>query len=246
MADSWKDELGTGTSSDRVGLIWLVAAAIATIVLWQFSFGNYVLYPFSILATWFHEMGHGLTAMLLGGNFEHLQIFPNSSGVAYHSGVRFFGPIGRSLVAAGGPLGPPLAGAAFILASRSRTSARYALFALGGMLILSTLIWVRSLFGLVAIPVMGLVVLAIATRSPRWMQIFAIQFLGVQACISTYHQLDYLFTGQAVIGGRLMVSDSGQIAQNLLLPYWFWGGLMAIASLLLLYGSLRMAYRGKD
>jgi len=245
MADSWNDEPITGTPSDRIGLTWLVVAAIATVVLWQFPFGDYVLYPFSILATWFHEMGHGLTAVLLGGNFEQLQIFPNGSGVAFHSGVRFFGPVGRALVSAGGPMGPPLAGAAFILASRSRTAARYALLALGGVLVLSAVIWVRSLFGLVTIPVMGLLVLAIATQASRWFQIFAIQFLGVQACISTYHQMDYLFTQQAVIGGQVMVSDSGQIARSLLLPYWFWGGLMAIASLLLLYQSLRIAYRGE-
>lgn len=246
MSNPWDDDpLSTSSrpSRDSVGMGWLIGAAIATIVLWQFPIGNYILYPFSILATWFHEMGHGLTAMLLGGNFHQLQLFPNGSGVATHSGVRFFGPIGRALVAAGGPMGPPLAGAAFILASRSKATARWALLILGGVLILSAVVWVRSLFGLIAVPLLGLTVLAIASFGHRWLQIFSIQFLGVQACISTFHQVDYLFTRQAVIGGRAMLSDSGQIAQSLLLPYWFWGGLMAIASFLLLYQSLRLAYR---
>jgi len=111
------------------------------------------------------------------------------------------------------------------------------------VLMLSTLVWVRSPFGLIAVPLLGLAVLAIVTFGHRWLQIFSIQLLGVQACISTFHQLDYLFTRQAVIGGRLMLSDSGQIAKSLILPYWFWGGLMAISSFLLLYQSLRIAYR---
>lgn len=245
MGDRWNDDLlsGTGKAPDRVGLTWLVSAAVVTVLLWQFPFGNYILYPFSILATWFHEMGHGLMALLLGGNFERLLIFPNSSGVAFHSDVRFLGPLGRALVSAAGPMGPPLAGAALILSSRSRASARTALLILGGALLLSTLIWVRSLFGFIAIPLMGMGILAIALWGSRWLQVFSIQFLGVQACISTYHQLDYLFTRQAIIGGRAMLSDSGQIAQSLLLPYWFWGGLMAIASFFLLYQSLRIAYR---
>lgn len=227
----------------QVGVRWLIAAAIATIVLWQMPLGDYLLYPFSILATWFHEMGHGLTAMLLGGDFRQLLLFPNGSGIATHSGVRFFGPIGRALVAFGGPMGPPLAGAAFILASRHSRTARYGLLFLGGVLVLSAVIWVRSLFGLVAVPVLGMVILAIALNAPRWLQIFAIQLLGVQACVSTYHQVDYLFTHRAMIGGQMMLSDTGQIAQNLLLPYWFWGGFIAIASLLILIQSLRLAYR---
>jgi len=246
MTNPWDDEPLSSPASrvhEAVGVGWLIGAAIATIVLWQLPFGNYVLYPFSILATWFHEMGHGLTAMLLGGNFQQLQLFSNGSGVATHSGVRFFGPLGRALVAAGGPLGPPLAGAAFILASRRKQTAKMALLVLGSVLIVSTVVWVRSLFGLVAVPLLGLAVLAIASFAPRWLQVFSIQLLGVQACISSFHQIDYLFTRQAVIGGRAMLSDSGQIAQNLLLPYWFWGALMAIASFLLLYQSLRLAYR---
>ncbi|MGG6297416.1 M50 family metallopeptidase [Leptolyngbya sp. AN02str] len=244
MSKLWDDnDLGLPPNdAEQIGLRWLVAAAIATILLWQIPLGDYILYPFSILATWFHEMGHGITALVLGGNFHQLQIFPNGSGFATHSGVRFLGPIGRALVAMGGPMGPPMAGAAFILASRHRRSARWSLIFLGLFLLISTLIWVRSLFGFVAIPALGVAILWIGTSASRWLQCFGIQFLGLQACISTYHQLDYLFMGQAFIGGQLVVSDSGQIAQNLLLPYWFWGGFMAIASALLLYWSLRLAY----
>jgi hypothetical protein len=101
---------------------------------------------------------------------------------------------------------------------------------------------VRSLFGLIAIPLLGLIILAIAFKAPRWLQGFVIQFLGVQACISTYHQLDYLFSYSA---GPLGLSDTAQIQQRLLLPYWFWGGLMAIASLVILVQSLRIAYRSR-
>jgi len=248
MSNLWNDDdelLSDRLSekTERVSLVWLVAAAIATSLIWQLPIGNYLLYPFSILATWFHEMGHGLAALLLGGNFQQLQIFPSGSGFAIHSGNLFLGPIGRAIVAAAGPMAPPITGGLIILASRRWRTTPLALLLLGGALILSTLIWVRSLFGVVAIPLLGILVLAVALYAPRWMQIFAVQLLGVQACISTYHQMDYLFTRQAVIGGQSMLSDSGQIAQNLLLPYWFWGGLMAIASLIILVQSLRSAYR---
>jgi hypothetical protein len=224
------------------GLTWLIAAAIATIILWQLPAGDYILYPFTILATWFHEMSHGLMALLLGGQFRKLEIFDNGSGVASYAMSLALAPIGPALVAAAGPMGPPIAGSALILASRSFKTATLSLKILGGFLLLSTLIWVRSLFGLIAIPLLGLIILAIAFKAPRWLQGFAIQFLGVQACVSTYHQLDYLFSYSA---GSLGLSDTGQIQQRLLLPYWFWGGLMAIASLVILVQSLRIAYRSR-
>jgi len=227
---------------DRMGLTWLIAAAIATIVLWQFPIGNYILYPFTILATWFHEMSHGLMALLLGGQFRKLEIFGDGSGVASYAMSLSLAPIGPALVAAAGPMGPPIAGSALILASRSFKAATLSLKILGGFLLVSTLIWVRSLFGIIAIPLLGLIILAIALKAPRWLQGFAIQFLGVQACVSTYHQLDYLFSYSA---GPLGLSDTAQIQQRLFLPYWFWGGLMAIASLVILVQSLRIAYRSR-
>jgi hypothetical protein len=227
---------------DRMGLTWLIVAAIATIVLWQVPAGNYILYPFTILATWFHEMGHGLMALLLGGQFRKLEIFGNGSGVASYAMSLSLAPIGPALVAFSGPMGPPIAGAALILASRSFKAATLSLKILGGFLLVSTIIWVRSLFGIVAIPLLGLIILGIALKAPRWVQGFTVQFLGVQACVSTYHQLDYLFSYSA---GSMGLSDTAQIQQQLLLPYWFWGGLMAVASLVILVQSLRIAYRSR-
>ena len=227
---------------DRMGLTWLIVAAIATIVLWQVPAGNYILYPFTILATWFHEMGHGLMALLLGGQFRKLEIFGNGSGVASYAMSLSLAPIGPALVAFSGPMGPPIAGAALILASRSFKVATLSLKILGGFLLVSTIIWVRSLFGIVAIPLLGLIILGIALKAPRWVQGFTVQFLGVQACVSTYHQLDYLFSYSA---GSMGLSDTAQIQQQLLLPYWFWGGLMAVASLVILVQSLRIAYRSR-
>jgi len=225
-----------------MGLFWLLAAAIITVVLWQVPFGKYVLYPFTILATWFHEMAHGVAALLLGGSFAKLMIFPNGSGVAYYSGPLFLEPISRALVAAAGPIGPPLAGAALIVASRNTKSASLALKVLAVLLLVSTAIWVRSLFGMVMIPALGLVTLLISIKASHRTQAFAVQFLGVQACVSTYLQVGYLFSYSA---GPLGLSDTAQIEQVLLLPYWFWGALMAVASFLILVQSLRIAY-GKE
>jgi Peptidase M50B-like len=228
---------------ERMGLTWLVGAAVATAVLWQIPGGDYILYPFTILATWFHEMAHGLMALLLGGNFQELQIFSSGSGFARYAFSENWNPIQRALVAAAGPMGPPIAGAILIMVSRNFKTATLSLKILGGFLLFSVLVWVRSLFGIIAISILGMIILATGLKAPRWLQGFIIQFLGVQACISTYHQLDYLFSYNA---GFLGISDTAQIQKQLFLPYWFWGALMAVASLIILVQSLRFAYQNKD
>ena len=235
-----------GTESQpntRVGLIWLAAAAAVTVTLWQVPGGNYILYPFTILATWFHEMAHGTMALIMGGRFSKLLLFPDGSGLASYTGPLYLEPISLALVAAAGPLGPPLAGSALILTSRYRKGAALSLKVLAALLLISTVVWVRSLFGVVAILVMGIVVMLVALKGSPRVQTFAVQFLGVQACVSTYQQLGYLFTYSA---GPLGISDTGQMQQVLLLPYWFWGAVIAVSSFVILVQSLRLAYRPKS
>lgn len=218
----------------------LIAAAVISVVLWQLPGGNYVLYPFTILATWFHEMAHGLMALILEGNFSKLLIFSDGSGVAYYSGPLSLGGVGKVLVVAAGPMGPPLAGAVLIWTSHSLKGASLTLRLLGCFLLISTGIWIRSLFGLMTILLLAVAVLGVAFKGPERVQRVTVQFLGVQACVSTYRQLDYLFSYPA---GPMGISDTAQIQRVLLLPYWLWGGLTAGASLLILLLSLRTAYR---
>ncbi|HEX8449027.1 MAG TPA: M50 family metallopeptidase [Allosphingosinicella sp.] len=227
---------------ERIALLLGIAAA--SILLWQTTLGSLLLYPFTILSTWFHEMGHGLAAMLAGRRFERLLIFADGSGVALSSGPADGYRLTDALVAASGPLGPAIAGALLIVASRSPGATRTALAVLGAALIASTAIWVRSPTGWLILPALGLGIALLALRGPPAWSGFAIQLLGVQAAISAWQQFDYLFSPGGNVGGELQRSDTGAIADVLLLPYWFWGAAISAAILVLLYGSLRLALRG--
>lgn len=225
----------------RAGL--LIAVAVASIVLWQTTFGSLLLYPFTILATWFHEMGHGIAAMLTGARFERLVIFPNGSGVAQTLRPADGSRLQDALVAASGPLGPAIAGALLIIASRSPRATRIALAVLGTALILTTAIWVRSLTGWLVLPGLGVAILALARFGTPPQQRLGIQVLGVQAAISAWQQFGYLFSAGGTIDGRLHRSDTGAIADALLLPYWLWGAVISALIVALLWGSLRVAFR---
>lgn len=244
MKSSSPAPVNTSRRHKKAALFSLFGAAVLTVTLWQFPpWGNLLLYPFTLLATWFHEMGHGLAALALGGQFHSLVLYADGSGVATHSQVTYLGKLGQALVAAGGPLGPPLAGALLILSGRYPPLARFALWLLGLFLLFSVLVWVETSFARIAVSALGGAVLLFAIQGNPGLHTFAIQFLGVQACISSYHQIDYLFMHSAEIGGQVMLSDTGYMAEYLALPYWFWGLVMAGLSLFLLVFSLRLAYR---
>jgi len=217
--------------------------ALLCILLWQTWWGSLLLYPFTILATWFHETGHGLAAILTGGSFERLLIYPNGSGVALSLQAADSSVLSAALVSAAGPLGPPIAGALLIVASRSRRATRAALAVLAAVLVLSTLIWVRSLVGWIVLPLITLALLVVLQRGSAKAQDLAIQLLGVQACISTYQDVGYLFSDDGQIAGRVQRSDTAAIADSLLLPYWFWGGAISLVIVALLAASLRVALR---
>lgn len=221
----------------------LLGMALASILLWQTGPGSLALYPFTILATWFHEMGHGIAAMLAGRGFERLLIFADGSGVALSLRPADGYRLTDALVAASGPLGPALAGAFLIICSRSPAATRTALAVLGAALVLSTLIWVRSPTGWLVLPALGIAIAALALRGSVPWRSFVIQLLGVQAAISAWQQFDYLFSPGGNVGGELHRSDTGAIADVLFLPYWFWGAVVSAAILALLWWSLRLTFR---
>ena len=219
----------------------LSAIALASIAAWQTQIGSLVLYPFTILATWFHEMGHGIAAMLTGGSFEHLVIYPDGSGYAQSLIPADSVRLTNAFIAACGPLGPASAGSMLIVSSRKTKSTRFALGLLGAVLLISTVIWVRSAIGWIVLPGLGLVILAVALRAPPRVQQFVIQLLGVQACISVWRQFGYLFSTGGV--GPSSMSDTAAIANALFLPYWVWGMLISAMTVAILWWSFHVAFR---
>ena len=100
----------------------LILSGTLVAAIWQLPYGRHILYPFTLLATYAHEMGHGLSALLVGAEFDHLLLHADGSGMAVWHGNP--GPAAKALVAAGGLLGPSLTGICILLLSRSPRWAR--------------------------------------------------------------------------------------------------------------------------
>jgi hypothetical protein len=219
-------------------LFWIAAAV--SVGLNYVPFGGYVLYPFSILSTWVHEMGHGLTAEMVGGDFSHLEIYANLGGVAYSS--RPDNLIAPALISIGGLLGPAIAGGAVIvLGSRART-ARWVMEGLGVLLILSALIFVRNGFGFAAVLILGVAAIVIGRYANEIVEMAVAQFVGIRFCLESLSDVDYMFTKEFTRGGQVMSSDTQAIAEQLGLTYWIWGALIAALSVLILAASFWLAW----
>lgn len=224
-------------SSDLSGLLLAVATII---VAWQLPYGPQVLYPLSLLGTFAHEMGHGLTALLVGEEFEYLLLHADGSGLAAWRGAP--GRLARAAIAAGGLLGPSIAGVSLMFFARSPRLVRLLLIVLAAGLALCVLIWVRNLFGIAFL----LGAAAVLAAGARWLgdaaASFGLRLLTAVLCLSWFRDLGYMFSAQVVVAGVVHPSDSAVIADALWLPYWFWGALVATLSLaVLLFGLWAVA-----
>jgi len=232
-----------GSQGETVGRLFL--AVILVIALPALPFGTYLIYPFVILTTWFHEMGHGLTALLFGADFERLVIYGNGSGVAQSMIAADSSVFTQAAIAAGGPLAPSMAGALLIVASAQPRIWRPALWAVAGAILLSVALYVRSAVGVTMLPLVAALLGLVAWRASPGLVRFTLQFLGVLGAMSMLRDFDYLFTERTVIGGQAMLSDTGQIEAALGLPHWVWAGLILAVSALMIGASLKYALAEK-
>lgn len=232
--------VGEAESPGRNRLVIVFWAAVAlSIVLPRIPYGRNVLYPFSLLGTWAHEMGHGIVAELVGGDFVKLELYSNLGGVAWHSGS---GRIAGTLVSAGGLLGPAIFGGLIIVFSARVKTAPWVLAVLSVMIVASVLFVVRNLFGMVSMSLIAVVLLPIAFKAPDILRTAVAQLIGIQFCFASWNSVDYMFTKNFVRDGETLNSDTENIAEVLLLPYWFWGGLTAGLSALILVFSFYVAW----
>ncbi len=228
-----------GSQAEAAGR--LVLAGLIVVMLPALPFGAFLIYPFAILTTWFHEMGHGLTALVLGQRFEQLMIFANGSGVA-ESQVAGDAPRAvLAAIAAGGPLAPSLVGALLILASAHARLWRPVLWASSAAIMLSVAIWVRSPTGLWVLPLVAAILALVAWRASPGFARFTLQFLGVLGAMSMLRDWGYLFTETAVINGQPILSDTGQIAAVVGLPHWLWAGVILLISAVMVGAALKYA-----
>lgn len=201
-------------------------------------------YPLRLLLTLVHELGHGLAALVTGGEFLRFVVFPDGSGLAYTAGGL------RLLVIPAGYLGVAAFGAALLVAGSSRSAGRWALGTVGAAVVvltlrygLPTLFSTQALAGLLTLVTglaLGSALVWIAVRAAAGATIFALHLLAFQAGLTAFADLRTLvgLTANLAPAGN----DAVSMAEITPLPAVVWAVLWAVAAVLVLAAGARLAW----
>ena len=134
------NQITTNTNKTRG---YLVGSAVLTGALYVIPFGDVIAYPLLLLSTLAHEMGHGITAELVGGDFTSFALYADASGVAYST--RPDSRIANALISAGGLIGPAVVASIMFALGKNAKGSKMGLQFLGVFLVLAN-IWLVSPF----------------------------------------------------------------------------------------------------
>jgi hypothetical protein len=232
---------------DRVELRTVAIALLASLLLWNLPFGGVLLYPFKLLATWLHELSHGLAMLVTGTGFDRVVIYRDTSGLAYASSGA--GPFAAAIIAAAGYMGTPLWGAALLVVTPTGKSARVALLVLGGLIGLSAITVVASPdgdnFGHWAIGGMAVSFAIAAIVLPGRWRVAVAHFVAAQSCVNALLDIRVLMRPAQVVNGmEAGASDAHTMAATTfgttaMWAVWFWAVVWMAWSLAVLYIALR-------
>ena len=233
-------DLPSNGGLSRQQLIGMFGVAIAvSIGLGFVSWGGTVIYPFRLFATWAHEMGHGIGALVTGNSFQELEIYRSLGGQALIGGADGFAQV---IVSSSGLLGPAVLGAVVLVSGSRVRTAPYVLSALGVAVVLSALIWIRNPFGFFAMIAIAAALGAVARFAPPIARVAVAQLVAVQLTLAAWSSRDYLFIKGFERDGQFFDSDTQNISDEMFLPYWFWGGLVGALSLLIVVWAFWVAW----
>lgn len=235
--------------ADPTELRTLAIALLASLLLWNLPFGGVLLYPFKLLATWLHELSHGLAMLVTGTGFQRVVIYRDTSGLAYASSAA--GPFASAVIAAAGYMGTPLWGAALLVVTPTARSARIALLVLAGLLVLSAVTVVATpkgdLFGQYAVLSIAAAALVAGLVLPGPWRVAVAHFVAAQACVNALLDIRVLLRPAQVVNGEdAGASDAHTMAAatfGTAEPWavWTWALAWLAWSLVVLYVALRFS-----
>jgi len=219
-------------SSTKRKLRFLAGFAVYFGALWLL-WNTPVVYPLKIFVVLLHETSHALVAVATGGTLHHIVLNPYQGGATYTSGGNAF------LTLSAGYLGSLLWGSLMIMAAQSRRlPADWVNWAIGGLVVVLSAVYVRGGFGILFGALFGLALIVVSQKLSAGLNRSLLLTLGLTS--SLYAILDIK---SDILDRPNMNSDAHMLAQLTGVPTLVWGilwiGLAVVVSALL----FRRAYR---
>ncbi len=179
----------------------LTTAVIVSGILLFFPEGRMLLYPLSLLSTFFHEMFHGLVAQFVCHfEFTRLTIDWDGSGSAQYE---YDANIERenhflykeALIAVSGFFGPILVGFYLLVISNFHVKiSRVSMSALALFIFSGTLLYIRdSYLPATFLILTGVFLLYITWKTNDYFFLLSTQFIGLHMGLAIFSDMDYIF-----------------------------------------------------
>ncbi len=186
------------------------------------SYLPFVSWPFMWVQTFFHEISHGVGALITGGGINRIELDLRGSGVCYtQGGVRF-------IVSIAGYSGAALSGMLFYLSvtGLGQRNVRFFSAGCGGLALLTLALWGRDLITILILLVISALcfIPLINNWHPKAMHLL-MQFVGC------YILLDALKSPLYLIDARNF-GDGATLAQMTHIPEIMWVALWELCALM--------------
>ncbi len=192
-----------------------------------------LIYPLKIFVVFLHEISHGMVAVATGGSIDRIVLDPMQGGACYCPGGSEF------LTLSAGYLGSLAWGAAILTVGQEAPRlSRKVSGAIGLMVLVLTLLYVRSWFGVAFGFGFGLLMLLAARRLSLGVNRILLTVLGFTSCL--YAILDIK---SDILERPALASDARMLAEMTGIPTVLWGVVWITLALVVSFLLFRRAYR---
>lgn len=194
----------------------------------------YVNLPLIWSETFFHEISHGIAALITGGSIVSIDLSLNGEGHCITRGGNQF------LVGFSGYAGSALWGFLIFVASDSlaKNKSRIVVSLVILIIVLTIVLWARDIVTIFILLSLTGMYLAIALRESLRLIKYFISFVGVFVMLDAIRSPLVLFDGQSI-------GDGATLASKYVLPEFLWISIWVLISLTCLVAAYKVSVSNK-
>lgn len=216
------------SADENLARSWALPIGLVILSLWFWN--SRLVFPFKLLTVFFHELSHGLAALVSGGGIDHIRITMDEGGLCVTYGGW------RPLVLSAGYLGSLLWGTGLLIAAARTRYDREIVAGLGVLVLLVTAVYIRNISGFAFGAVFGVGLLALSKYAGEWTCDQFLKYLGLTSSLYVVFDIK-----ADLIDNDIPISDAYKLAEMVFLPGWVVGVLWLVLAVVILWQAMRFA-----
>lgn len=216
--------------------LWILFIVfIISLIFWYIPFAWIILYPFKLFATFIHEFGHAIVAVLTGAHVSDLRIFLDGSGYTkYAGGIHL-------LIIPSGYLTSTIIGAILLMIAfgESEKIAKGTLLAINLIMVLSIIFFIRDFLTIIILILFICGVSYVVIKASNKICSYLLGFLAMQCCFYSLYNINVLFN----LSLKSCCCTDAVMMQNItFIPAPIWAILWALISFVVFGFVMKLIY----